>query len=203
MIAPASHRLTGRMRELHADDRGVTIIEFALLAPVFLVMLVGTLDLGQMIYGGAVLNGAVESAARSSSLETGDIGAADQMVEEQVSYILPGVDVKSTRTSYYDFADIGRAEQWNDANGDGTCNNGEAYVDENGNDSWDEDIGVSGNGGANDVVIYTVKATYDPIFKVPFMPESWAKRTLISSAVRKNQPFADQTEYGSTAGTCD
>lgn len=203
MIADAPTRVISGIHRLSAEDRGVTIIEFALLAPVFLVMLVGTLDLGQMIYGNAVLNGAVEAAARSSSLETGNIAAADQMVEEQVSYILPGVEVKSARTSYYDFADIGRAEQWNDANGDGTCNNGEAYVDENGNNSWDEDIGVSGNGGANDVVIYSVKATYDPMFKVPFMPEAWTKRTLTSSAVRKNQPFADQTEYGSIAGTCD
>jgi hypothetical protein len=109
-----------------------------------------------------------------------------------VQQVLPGVTVASTRTSYYDFADIGRAEQWNDADGDGTCNDGEAYTDENGNGGWDRDIGVGGNGGANDVVLYKVTATYTPLFRVPFMPEAWKERSLESTAIRKNQPFATQ-----------
>lgn len=190
-------------RRLCADTAGVTIVEFAIIAPVFLLMLVGMLDVGQMIYGKAILNGAVESAARSSSLETADTSEADAMVLDRVGTVLPGVTIASTRSSYYDFADIERAEQWNDADGNGACNDGEAFTDENGNGGWDEDIGLEGNGGANDVVIYTVAASYDPVFKVPFMPEQWAARTIEASALRKNQPYANQSGYSSTAGTCD
>lgn len=193
----------GFARRLRADTSGVTIIEFAIVAPAFLIMLMGMLDIGQMIYGKSILNGAVQAAARSSSLETGDTAAADAMVLDRVEGILPGVDISSTRTSYYDFADIGRPERWNDADGDGSCNDGEAFTDENGNEEWDEDIGVSGNGGANDVVIYSVSATYDPVFKVPFMPEAWASRSLEATAIRKNQPYANQSEYSAAAGTCD
>lgn len=203
MMCLRTNRLARASRRLATSERGATIVEFAIVAPVFLLMLIGTLDIGQMVYGNAVLNGAVESAARSSSLETGDTASADAMVTRQVNYIMPGVKIRSTRRSYYDFADIGRPEQWNDADGDGVCDDGEAYTDENGNGEWDSEIGVSGNGGANDVVIYTVKATYDPLFKVPFMPEAWEERTLTSSAIRKNQPFAAQNDYNSTAGTCD
>jgi Flp pilus assembly protein TadG len=188
---------------LARDARGVTLVEFALVAPVFLMMIVGLLDIGQMIYGKSLLNGAVEAAARSSSLEAGDTAAADAIVADRVSRILPGVAVESTRTSYFDFADIGRAEQWNDADGSGDCNDGEAYTDENGNGGWDRDIGVGGNGGANDVVLYKVTATYTPLFRVPFMPEAWKERSLESTAIRKNQPFATQASYSSTAGTCD
>jgi Flp pilus assembly protein TadG len=198
--------MIGRTRfgcRLAADARGVTIVEFAIAAPVFLLLLIGMLDMGQMIYGKALLSGAVEAAARSSSLETGDTEAADAIVQARVQQVLPGVTVASTRTSYYDFADIGRAEQWNDADGDGTCNDGEAYTDENANGDWDRDIGVSGNGGANDVVIYAVSATYDPVFKVPFMPEAWSSRALEATAIRKNQPYANQENYSSVAGTCD
>lgn len=197
-------RRGGAMRlGVMADQAGVTIIEFAIVAPVFLLMLVGTLDIGQMVYGKAILNGAVQAAARTSSLETGDTSAADAMVLQRIASILPNVEVSSTRSSYYDFADIGRAEQWNDADGNGVCNDGEAYTDENGDGNWDEEIGTTGNGGANDVVIYTVNATYEPIFKVPFMPESWESRSINSTAIRKNQPFSDQAEYSSNAGTCD
>lgn len=186
-----------------ADDRrGVTAIEFALLAPVLFMFLIGLLDMGQSIYGQVVLNGAVAKAARSSSLETANTTAADTEVASLVGKVLPGAKITSTRKSYYDFNDVGRAEKWNDANNDGTCSNGEAFVDENGNGQWDSDIGVGGNGGANDVVVYTVSATFDPLFKIPFIPQLWAARKLTASTVTKNQPFANQDGYGSNSGTC-
>ena len=189
-------------RDLGRDENGVTVVEFALIAPTFLLLLLGTLDIGQMVYAQSVLNGAVQTAARDASLEGGDTAAADAMVLEQVSGVMPGVELNTSRTSYYDFADIERAEQWNDADDNGLCNDGEAFVDENRNGQWDDDIGVSGNGGANDVVIYEVEATYTSLFKVPFMRESWGARTLSSSAIKKNQPFANQSGYSSEAGTC-
>lgn len=195
--------IKGRLgRRLAHDDTGVTIVEFALTAPVFLMMLIGMLDVGQMIYGQTLLNGAVEAAARSSSLEAGDVAEADERVKARIGSVLDGVRVTTQRTNYYDFADIGRAEQLNDADGNGSCNNGEAYTDENSNGSWDRDVGVSGNGGANDVVIYTVSARYTPLFKVPFVPHLWAPRTLSATALRKNQPYANQASYSSQAKTC-
>lgn len=191
------------LRRLGADDSGITIVEFALIAPTFLLLLIGTMDIGQMVYAQSVLNGAVQTAAREASLEGGDTDAADALVYDRVRHIMPGVELETSRTSYFDFADIERAEQWNDADDNGICNDGEAYTDENSNGQWDEDVGVSGNGGANDVVIYTVRAAYDPVFKVPFLPKAWESRTLESTAIKKNQPFANQNNYSSTAGTCE
>lgn len=187
---------------LASDRCGVTATEFALLAPVFFMFLIGLLDLGQSIYGQVVLNGAVAKAARSSSLETANTAAADAEVASLIEKVLPGATITSKRESYYDFNDVGRAEKWNDANNDGTCSNGEAYVDENGNGQWDSDIGVSGNGGADDVVVYTVTARFDPLFKIPFVPDMWLPRKLTASTVTKNQPFANQDNYGSNSGTC-
>lgn len=188
---------------LRRDEKGVTVVEFALIAPTFLLMLMGTLDMGHMVYSQSVLNGAVQSAARDASLEGGDTDAADALVLARVEGIMPGVELDTSRRSYFDFADIDRAEQWNDADNNGLCNDGEAYTDENGNGQWDDEIGVNGNGGANDVVIYTVRATYEPLFTIPFLPEEWETRTLESTAIKKNQPFAAQSSYLSTAGTCD
>ena len=102
----------------------------------------------------------------------------------------------------FDFVDIGRPERWNDGNNNGQCDNNETYVDENSNGDWDKDIGVTGNGGASDVIIYTVVVKYTPVFRIPFMPAKWYERTLTSTAVRKNQPFAQQTALGSNSGIC-
>ena len=117
---------TTLVRDLGRDESGVTVVEFALIAPTFLLLLLGTLDIGQMVYAQSVLNGAVQTAARDASLEGGDTAAADAMVLEQISGVMPGVELNTSRTSYYDFADIERAEQWNDADDNGICNDGEA-----------------------------------------------------------------------------
>ena len=199
MIRPRRLKALARLR---ADQRGVTAVEFALIAPVFLILVIETFDLGQMAYGTAVLNGAVQKAARDSSLETASTLTADNTVKKIVQPVIPNGTITTTRTSYFDFTDVGRPERWNDANNNGSCDNNESYVDENENAGWDRDIGETGNGGASDVVIYTVNVQYNPIFKIPFFPASWNTRNLTATAVRKNQPFAAQDRYGSSAGIC-
>ncbi|MEQ1542566.1 MAG: TadE/TadG family type IV pilus assembly protein [Novosphingobium sp.] len=187
---------------LVADRDGVTALEFALIAPTFMFMMIGSLDLGQMAYGSVLLNGAVEKAARDSTLETANTSAADTMVKGMVSPILPNANFTSTRTSYFDFVDVGRPERWNDGNADGTCNNSEAYVDENINGHWDNDIGLDGNGGANDVIVYKVTVKYKALIQIPLIPTAWYNRTLSATTVKKNQPFAYQEGYGSNSGVC-
>ncbi len=181
---------------------GASAVEFALVAPVMLMLMMQIFNLGQMVYGKVLLNGAVEQAARASALETSNTSAADALVNTIVGRVLAGATITGTRVSYYDFADIGRPERWNDVNADGTCSGGESYVDENRSGGWERDVGATGNGGAGDVVIYTVTAAYDPLFRVPFAPGSWRRTTLRAVAVRKNQPFASQIGYGAAAGTC-
>jgi hypothetical protein len=139
---------------------------------------------------------------RRRKLETGDAAAAEAEMQAMIEEIAPGATITSSRKSYYDFDDIDRPEQWNDTDGDGRCTAGESYIDENGNGSWDADIGKSGNGGANDVVMYTVTVDYDPIFPNPFVENGTGKRTLTTTVVRKNQPFDKQQEYDSDAGVC-
>lgn len=195
-------RLATWPRSLAADRRGVATIEFALVAPVFLVLLMGMLNVGQVAYGAAVLNGAVQKAARDSTLEGANTEQADAIVRELVSPVLPGASYTSRRTNYYDFADIGRAERFNDQNGNGNCDPGEVYIDENSSGQWEREIGRSGNGGASDVVVYTVEVQFQPVFRIPLMPEQWRRKVLTASAIKKNQPYADQEEYGTNSGVC-
>lgn len=181
-------------RGLGRDARGAALVEFALTAPVWIYLVLSTLDLGQLAYAKSILDGATQDAARNASLETGDTTVADALVASQVRRIAPGATVTTSRVSYYDFADIGRPEKWTDANHNGKCDNNEPYTDENGNGEWDADIGKSGNGGADDVVMYTVTVQYDRLFKMPLTPGQ-STRSITSTAVRKNQPFSNQIGY--------
>lgn len=202
-MARFHQRASRFLRALRADEQGTTVMEFGLIATVFVTLLLGLFDLGQLAYTQSVLNGAVQTAARTSSLESGNTDVADTEVQKMVRRTAPDATVTTSRVSYFDFDDIARAESWNDADGSGVCDNGEGYTDENGNGQWDEDIGSDGNGGASDVVVYTVSVSYDPLFPNPFIPGGTDKRELTSSTVKKNQPFADQPGFGSEAGTCD
>jgi len=202
-MARSNHKSVHFLRRLRGDEQGTTVMEFGLIATVFVTLLLGLFDLGQLAYTQSVLNGAVQTAARSSSLETGNTTAADDEVQKIVRLTAPDATVTTSRVSYFDFDDIERPERWNDADGSGVCDNGENYTDENSNGQWDEDIGSEGNGGASDVVVYTVSISYDPLFPNPFVPGGADKRELTSSTVKKNQPFADQADFGSAIGTCD
>jgi len=165
-------------------------------------LLLGIYDLGHRAYLSSVLNGAVQQIARNDALETADTAQADAYVTRLVQGVAPGAQVSPRRMSYYDFADIKRPESWNDKNGNGVCDNSEGYTDENKNNRWDADVGTSDNGGANDVVLYTVTVTYTPIFVNPFASASGRQRTISASAVTKNQPYALQESYGSASGVC-
>lgn len=195
-------RLRALTARLAKDRAGVTAVEFAVAGPVLIVLLMGIFDIGHMAYVSSVLHGAVEEAARNGTLEEVSTTAQDEVIRNIMGNVAPGVVIDTKRSSYYDFSDIARPEVWNDANSNGTCDNGENYTDENRNGQWDADIGKSGNGGANDVVVYTVKATYHPLFPIPGLTTRDNTRTLTAVAVRKNQPYALQSSYGAAAGTC-
>lgn len=193
--------MTTRGPALAACEDGNTVLEFAMIMPAFFMLLFGVANVGQMLYGKVLLNGAIEAAARTSGTETGDTTAADTMVRNIIGPVLPGATFTITRFNYDDFSDVGRMEKWTDGNNNGTCDNGETYIDENNDGAWDN-VKQSGQGGASDVVVYQVKVVYRPLFKIPLMPAQWQQFTLMSQAVKKNQPFGMQPAAGSTTGSC-
>ncbi len=189
-------------KALASCTAGIAAIEFAIVAPVFLILLISICDIGQMLYARALLSGAVEHAARAATTETVDTASIDASVKAAVLPIIPGATFTFARQSYNDFTDVGRAEKFTDSNSNGKCDNNEAYIDENGNGQWDAEIGKSGNGGADDIVLYTVTASYTPLIAVPLLPNSTSAVTISAKAVRKNQPFTTQSSYSTTTGIC-
>ena len=93
------------VRDLVRDREGVTIVEFAIVAPVMLTLIFGVLDLGHGLYMQSVLQGAVQSAGRDSGLEgaSGSQAAIDEHVIDSVKAVMPFLDeddIEISRSNY-------------------------------------------------------------------------------------------------------
>ena len=197
MIRPA-------LRSALRDNNGATIVEFALIAPVLLMTMMGIFDLGYNMYATSMLQGAIQKAARDSTLEggAGNSATLDGLVAGAVHDIAPQATLTYTRSAYTSFSDVRQPEDFTDIDADGCCNNGEPFEDANGNGSWDQDRGVAGQGGARDAVLYEVKISYPrafPIAKFVGMSEQF---TTVAKTVLRNQPYSLQQTPAPTTGNC-
>ncbi|MEP7350830.1 MAG: TadE/TadG family type IV pilus assembly protein [Sphingorhabdus sp.] len=188
-------------RSLIRDVRGIAAVEFGLIAPVFMTVLLGTMDLGHTLYVKALLQGSVQKAARDSSLQTGTLSenqtTIDAIVTEQVKRLNKDAVVTVTRRSYYTYTEASAAtpEDFTDtpSDPDNICNNNEPYVDLNGNDTWDADGAVDGQGGARDKAVYTVNMKYPRLLPInKFIPGMSADIDISASTVLANQPYGEQ-----------
>ena len=193
----------GFLASLARDGRGVTIVEFAMIAPALLMMLLGTFDMGFNMYTAAVLQGAIQEAARDSTVEGASASTdwIDARVRTAVLHVTPNATVSFARKAYSNYGDIGRPEDFTDVNGDGACDNGEPFEDVNGNGVWDNDRGTSGNGGARDAVLYEVTVNYPRAFPVAKLFGQGDNMTTVARTVLRNQPYALQGTRAGT-GTC-
>ncbi len=180
---------------LHDDSSGAYMIEFAMILPPFLMLVMGTFDIGMQMYAKSVLAGAVEQAARLNTLETNatNQSAVDQAVRDQVGRVARYGSLQFSRQSYQDFSDVGTPEDFTDANGDGVRNPGECFQDANGNGTWNADRGSNGQGGANDAVLYRVSLTFNRLFPLWKMLGEPQQKTITVSTTLRNQPYSTQT----------
>lgn len=191
------------MTRLGGDRRGTAIMEFALLAPVLMMIICATIELGYHYMAQTSLTGAVSMAARTSAVTQESsqearntklraaIAAAMSMypVEE-------GKHLTITPTSYAKFGDT-FPEQYTDANGNGRYDAplgpflGEPFVDRNGNGRWDSAVpkAADSTGEVGDVVSYV--ATYPLPHMFQFLSGtvlSGRSTNLTAVVVVRNEP---------------
>lgn len=185
------------------DNGGAALVEFALVAPIMLMALLGLFDLSYNIYAASMLEGAIQKAARDSTIEGADTSGTgvDARVTQAVHRIVPNATITFERASYASFADISRPEDFTDLNNDGICNNDEPFEDVNSNAAWDSDRGQTGNGGARDAVLYTVWVRYDRKLPMPSSLGLPSTVTTMARTVLRNQPFSSQ-DNEVTVGSC-
>ena len=198
------------LRRLRGDARGATIVEFAIVTPVMLTLVMGLGEIAYQGYAQSVLTGAIQKAGRDSTIQgaTAQTAQIDAVVIGQLSQLKSGWTADcsatpptnrptycSTRKSYANFASIAPEFYFDDNKNNRYDAATECFMDTNGNSNWDADPGITGQGGANDVAVYTLTATYPRIFPVFGLIGLARSATLKGSTTLKNQPWATQTTY--------
>ncbi|NCP10972.1 MAG: pilus assembly protein [Sphingomonadales bacterium] len=175
------------------------MIEFAFVGPIFFLFIFGIFDIGYAAYNHAILEGAVQAAGRDAGIEGATNASIDAKVAAAVKNVNKFAVVTFERKNYAKFSDVNRAEDFIDANGNGSYDSTECFTDENGNGSWNADVGSGGQGGADDVVVYTATAKYDSIFPLWSMlnwqrGDTYFKKQKAFSATTtlRNQPYSQQ-----------
>jgi Flp pilus assembly protein TadG len=187
------------------DQRGSPAVEFALIFPILIVLMLGLGDLAFQGYLQSVLTGAVQKAGRDTTIQGKGIDSEtakiDAKVINAIKAISPTANVVATRTNYDNYEAVG-PEPFVDGNNDGICNNNESYSDYNADGAWDSNQGSSGAGGASDVTLYKMTVTYPRLFPIARLIGWGATQTLTASTLLKNQPYQTQTTVTPTKKNC-
>jgi len=193
-----------QLRRLLRDDQGSTLLEFAFVAPVLCLLLMGLFDLGFQIYAQTTLQGAMQEAARRSALEPTVTTTAqlDADVTTAVRDIIPDATLAFRRKNYETFADVRKPEDYTDTNNNDVCDNGEPFEDVNGNATWDADRGSDGLGGARDAVLYDATVTFERVFPLHGFINVPSTITVDAGTVLRNQPYDAQVDRTPVIENC-
>ena len=189
-------------RALKSDRRGATAIEFALVAPLLIMAIMGGLDLGYEAYVRSVLQGALNDVSRAGSLEGPDLNCAGTTTEAQIICAVKKQSDTVARNatydfninSFYEFSGVGRGEKLvTDYNHNGRYEPGDCFQDLNNNQMFDSVAGRTGIGGADDVVFYDVTVTMPRMLPVASLLGWSSEYDVRATTAIRNQPYTRQS----------
>ncbi|MDO7833763.1 pilus assembly protein [Sphingobium sp. HBC34] len=188
--------IASRLRRLRDDQRGVTLLEFALVSPALILTIMGIGDLAYQSYLRSVTRGVLEKAARSASVGTLNSTDLDTYIAAQMSAINAKNGTTSvTKKSYYNFSRVGKPEKiTTDTAPLGSYNVGDCYEDANGNGSYDAAGGTTGLGNADDIVYYEVTVSMPRMFPMAKLLGWNATQSATATTMVRNQPWANQNK---------
>ncbi|MGF1475105.1 MAG: TadE/TadG family type IV pilus assembly protein [Geminicoccaceae bacterium] len=172
---------------------GATAGEFALVLPVFLLLLAAVLEFSMIVLTQSLLDGGVREASRFATTGNGGtatIAEVRDIVSENTYGLIETSKIEVETYVFDSFSNITQREPFEDADGNGAYDAGESFTDLNGNGSWDDTTGTPGLGTAEDIVLYDVRHDYEiliPLFE-PFFPPD-GKLLLNATIAIRNEPF--------------
>ncbi|RJF91347.1 TadE family protein [Sphingomonas cavernae] len=181
---------------LTRNTDGATVVEFAIVAPIMLMLMLGMMELGYQAYAQSVLQGATNKAARDLTLE--DAPTKKAVIEGKIASMLQTISNRATVTttseSFSSFTKVNTYEDFKDLDGDKQFDaDTECFLDVNNSKTWNK-RGKSGLGGADDIVVFTATATYPRLFPVMGML-GWSNTgTSVARTTLRNQPYSQQAE---------
>jgi Flp pilus assembly protein TadG len=184
---------TSFLSRLRRDRRGVSAVEFAIIAlPLFGTIMAG-IELGYRFMMLSRLDGAVKTAARMAT--TGEFTGTqiDAYVTEVASGI-KGSTVTISKRSYDTFSAVAKPEPiTSDTHPMGAYNIGDCYEDKNRNGVWDSasTSGYAGTGYAEDIIRYSATVTYPTLFPLLVNMAGFdSSARITATTVMQNEPYA-------------
>jgi len=184
-------------------------MEFAIAAPIVILLLRTLFEMGFLLTGGIVLEAGDRSAGRYGSTGAAGVGKTRNEIIRDiiVGHVCPsalpanssnlcfwksnaGQPLDISTRAYTDPRNVGQPEPFSDLPPEnGVYDAGEVFVDVNGNQRWDPDMGVASAGGAGDVVVYEVtmlQAIHSPLLRSAGGGNAFSHR---ANLVVRNEPF--------------
>ena len=196
------------MLTIGADEAGSPAVEFGLVAPLLLLVMIGIIEFGMIMFVTVLMEGGLREAARygitGQTPEGGDrMARILAIVADRTLGLVDLSKATITLTAYPTFDDVGKGEAFTDGNGNGKYDAGETYKDCNGNGKHDADRGKADAGNAGDVVVY--QFDYDwPLLTSMMMPliGEDGKFHIQANAVVRNEPW-DGSGLGKEHANCN
>ena len=183
-------------RALRRDTAGATLVEFAIVAPVLVLFLIGFLDYGYWMYVRSFASGALESTARAAGVGGAAVNTATlhANVETQIKKLVPNATFVWDPRSYYQYSGINKPEKLvSDNNGNGSYDAGDCWQDSVPNGVYDLVPGNGGVGGADDIVFYKMTVTFPPLVSIGgFIPGLGGDHVTTVNTIIRRQPYAAQ-----------
>ena len=181
--------LLGRLTR---DRDGIAAVEFAVLAPALLLMVIGSFEVAILLFVSGTMESAVLAASRAGITGFTEDGVSreerirDIIVDRTLGFV--DMDRTTIRTLVYEsFDQIGQPEPFTDMNADGVHDPGEAFNDVNGNGEWDDDMGAAGLGGPGDIVLYDIE--YETGALTRFFEPIFGRIVHHAAVAVRNEPF--------------
>lgn len=191
------------------DDRGVAIVEFALVMPILLLMTFGAIEIGMIMAVQSTLEGGLKEASRygitgQTPSDTTRIEKIRKLLEFHTLGLVKMSEATFSVKTYASFSGVGQPEPFVDsAEGDpedpNPCHNNkydppstgcvETFTDLDGDGSWDADVGTDGAGMGGEVVSYSVEVPWHVM--TPFVGPLMAPGGTIplrATIVVRNEP---------------
>lgn len=180
-------------RSLRQDQKGATLVEFALVLTPLLISIMGLLELGYQAYVEALLQGALQTAARDASIASKTPTQIQEQVYQALNPLVRRENVTTTVRSYYNYSRIGKPEKLvTDYNGNGRYDAGDCFEDANDNNAYDTaaSAGRQSGGNADEIVAYTIEVSYPRILPTARLVGLSDNGTASGTTMLRNQPFA-------------
>ena len=181
------------LRRLRGREDGSPVAAFAFVAPVLILMVIGTIEFGMIMFVTVLMESGLRDAARYgiTGNQFGGMNRMERIVRIINDRTLGLVEISPADIQilvYPDFGQIGQGEDFVDGNG--TYDAGETFTDTNGNGVWDSDIGQSGPGVSGQVVLYRIDYDWDLMtpLAAPLIGQN-GKFTLSASIAVRNEPW--------------